>query len=414
MKKATVRKSEAPPPLKGLLRNVTDGEAAAEWVDITSLKPWANNPRKNEKTVKRVIKSIERFGFGAPLLVRKSNREVIGGHTRLMAAAELGITRVPVRFMDLTEKEAHALALADNRIQEFSDWDDDLLTTVVNDLKDDVTLVETAGFKINDFVESSIVEEEEPPPPPTKPMTQDGDLWILGDHKLICGDSFAPEVRERILGKETVDCVVMDPPYAIYGSSTGIGTDIADDKMVRPFFENIFRIVIAHLKEFGHAYVCTDWRSWAALWEGAKRAQMSVKNCIVWDKGNYGMGGMYGNAHEFIGFFARLPPPKAMKSTTKKGQRAVTGSVNIYRHKRVTGAEREHNAAKPVEMFQHFIMNSTDEGETVVDYFGGSGTTMIACEQSKRKARIFEMEPKYCDVIVKRWERVTGRKAQRA
>ena len=201
--------------------------------------------------------------------------------------------------------------------------------------------------------------------------------------------------------------VLTDPPYAIYGSSTGVGSDIADDAMIRPFFEAMWRLIAGHVVMFAHCYVHCDWRSWASLWDAAKRSGVEPRNMIVWDKGSSGLGNNYANTHELIAFFARLPPQVTVTSHRAAGQRQVL-RPNIVRHPRPTGDERLHNAAKPVALLVELIENSTDPGHTVLDPFAGSGPVVIAADIAGRTCWAAEKEATMCDVIVARWSRVTG------
>jgi DNA modification methylase len=182
--------------------------------------------------------------------------------------------------------------------------------------------------------------------------------------------------------------------------------------MVRPFFERV--LVMAHecLPKFGHAYVFCDWRSWASWWETAKFARMTPKNMLVWDKGPGGLGSNYTLSHELIGFFHKLPPSTALRQSGEKGQRNVNGASNILRWPRVSGEERLHNAAKPVGLLKELIENSSEKGQTVVDFFCGSGSTMIACEHLERVCHTSEIDPETAQIAVTRWERLTGDKAK--
>jgi DNA modification methylase len=263
-------------------------------------------------------------------------------------------------------------------------------------------------------------ELERVPDPPKEPKTKRGDVWVCGDHLLLCGDSLEAET-EAWIEKGTTACVLTDPPYAIYGSSSGVGSDVADDKMIRPFFAALGRRMRHALRLFGHGYVFCDWRSWDAVLAGMKASTLAAKNCIVWDKGDFGLGSMYRNCHEFVGFFVSQPERSSHYAKQATGQRMVT-QPNVRRVNR-TGqggfesehepGQRFHNAAKPVQLLQWLLDNSTDEGDLVLDLFGGSGSTMLACERSKRRCRMVEVEPKWCDVIVARWEQLTVRKAER-
>jgi DNA modification methylase len=229
----------------------------------------------------------------------------------------------------------------------------------------------------------------------------------------MCGDSTRDEDVDRLLDGRSVAAVIEDPPYAIYGSSTGIASDVADDKMVRPFFTAIMRQARRILIPFGHVYVHTDWRSWSSLWEGAKLAGLTPKNCIVWDKGDGGIGSMWSQCHEMIGFFANTPPQLSTRSGRKSGERMVHGRSNIQRFSRVRGSERLHNSAKPLGLLREMINASTEPGDLIFDGFGGSGSVLVACEAEGRGCRAVEIDPRWCDVIVRRWEDFTGLKAER-
>lgn len=403
-------------------------QPAAEWFDLHKLKGWQNNPRKR-KNVNATKESLKAFGWGRTIVARRADLEIVAGHGTVQAALELydeGVTTKlvpdfsigPVRFVDLDTTLAHGLAVADNKTGEMSSWDKEKLPSVMAEFRSRPSILEATGFKFKDVFgsEGDIKkngegDEDEGINEPTVPTTKAGDIWQLGEHLLICGDSFRTEVRKKII-KAPVDCVLTDPPYAIFGSSSGTGPDIADDKMVRPFFENMWRVIHATARDFAHLYVCCDWRSYPALWDTAAIAAISPKNKLIWDKMNAGLGSMYSNAYEEIFFAAKLPPATGLDSTTKRGERVVH-STNILRYPRVQGAERLDNAAKPIDMFKHLIEKSTDEGETVLDLFGGSGTTIIAAELTKRKCLMVEEKMKKCDIIVARWEKRTGQKAKR-
>ena len=182
--------------------------------------------------------------------------------------------------------------------------------------------------------------------------------------------------------------------------------------MVRPFFENLFRIVAGHLSTFDHAYFFTDWRSWSALWEGARRGGLAIKNMLVWDKGDGGMGTNYVNCYELIGFYSKPPKERTMGSS-ETGNRPVM-RPNILRFSRVTGDDRQHNAAKPIALMEELIGNSSEPNDVVLDLFGGSGSTLLACQNLGRRAFLMEMEPKFVDVICRRFQKATGIKPVRS
>lgn len=431
--------------------------AAAVWMPVEEVKRWLRNPRKTKKAVPRIRLSIEKFGFVDPVVLWSSKHRLAAGHARLDAFEELraekgadwkpknapGPGLIKVAFHEFVgEADATAYAIAANRLGELAEWDEGKRDALLDEFREDRVLFDATGYDFEDhFAEepdpppgdpdaggegatSTDKRDELPgdaagpdardalPPEPKEARCKEGDLWILGEHRLLCGDSFNAEHRMRLLEGRVADAIVTDPPYAIYGSSTGIGADIADDKMVRPFFEHLFKACSLAVKEFGHVYACCDWRSWAAVWDGAKRAGLCPKNMVVWDKGG-GLGSMYANCHELVAFFVRDPPERSMKNGKKAGQRMVPRK-NVIAVNRVSGDERVHNAQKPVVLISELIVNATEKGETVLDFFGGSGTTLVACEALERRACLMEMEPRECDKILARWEKLTGRTAERA
>lgn len=383
--------------------------------------------------------SFQKFGQRKPIVVRREGMIAEAGSGTLAALRAAGWTHLACVVCDDDETTAMAYAIADNQSARLSKWNlPQLQVNVDTLLKRDYDLA-GLGWSADELADilagkagqldpwppqelpdgneppsppSASDPEDEPPSPPSQPVTQTGDMWVLGNHRLLCGDSFDADARARLLDGRLADMALMDPPFAIYGSSTGIGADIADDKMIRPFFSELGFIIVGSVAEFAHVYICCDWRSWATIWDGMKGAKLSPKNCLVWDKGGGGLGSMYANGHEFVGFFAKLPPPAAMTSSNKRGQRQVYAS-NILRFNRPTGENRLHNAAKPVPMMEKLIENSSDQGDMVLDLFNGSGTVIMAGEKAGRHVRAMEMEPGMCDVTVARWERETGRKAER-
>lgn len=388
---------------------------AYRMVAIDSLRPWEKNARKHsEENVEELRAAIREFGFTTPILV-DPDLNLIAGHRRIRAARLEGITSLPaIELRGLDAKQKRALVIADNKLALNSVWDDDLLALELGSLRADGFDMSIAGFSDRELKRLLALAPnqgaDDAPEPPKNATSRAGDLWLLGQHRLLVGDSFEPDDVGRLLQGRLANLVLTDPPYAIYGSSTGIGTDIADDKMVRPFFEKLGQTLAANVVEFAHVYVHCDWRSYATLWHGLKSAQLAPKNCVVWDKGSAGLGNSYANTHEFVAFFAKLPKQHAMTSGNKRGQRPVHQG-NVYRCNRVAGKEREHNAAKPVELLAWLIGNSSNEGDLVLDLFGGSGSTMIAAQQEKRVAYLMEMEPRFADVIVERWQRFTGEAA---
>lgn len=398
---------------------------ADQGVPLVSVDELHENPRnpKGEHDVGRIVASLQRFGWGRPLLYVAGRGTLEAGHGTLRAARALGLLEVPAIALDHDEGEALGYAIADNRIAERSRWREDVLAEEL--VRADEQTRNALGFDAAEADEllARVLDEERLTTatpgakkkrkaaridirPPARSAL--GDLWILGRHRLVIGDSLDPAVRRVLLEPDggLVDLVITDPPYAIYGSSTGIGADIADDRMVRPFFVEIAQALAEHLRIWGHAYVCCDWRSWPSIWDGF-RSRLAPKNLIVWDKGGGGLGSSYANTYELVGFFARLPPSRAMKSHDERGQRPVY-APNLVRFNRTTGEDRNHNAAKPPDLIGWLMGHSSDEGATVLDLFGGGGSTMAAAEALGRSARLVEIAPDNADAIVERWCRLTG------
>lgn len=397
-------------------------------------RPAERNPKRHDRDAIRA--SLLDHGFVEPVLIDERTGRLVGGHGRLEVLAELrtegvdppdGITvhrgdwRVPAVHGYRSPDDGHArrLLIALNRTGELGGWDLEELTAELEALEDltatGYTDDDLAGLRDRlaeiEATETADVDRDLDDPadygePPEDPTAQAGDVWTLGDHgRLIVGDCLESDTLDRLLDGLELAAIVTDPPYAIYGSATGIASDIADDKMVRPFFVEVLRIARDRLPWFAHAYVFTDWRSWAALWEAGKRAGVQVRNMLVWDKGGGGRGSNYANAHELVAFLHKLPEQTAM-GDRPAGVKSVH-RPNILRHSRPTGAERLHNAAKPVALLGELIENSTEAGAWVLDPFAGSGSTLIAAAETGRRAALVELEPKMADVILRRWSRYT-------
>jgi DNA modification methylase len=359
-------------------------------------------------------------GFASVPLVRElpdGTLRLIDGHLRRDEAPE---QRVKVAILDVDDDEERRLLATTDPLAAMAGADLEKAEALI------AATAEADRERIAAILRTVVPDLEplaEPPPvvdpnvipelPPGEPRTKRGDVWVMGPHRLLCGDAFDAADRGRLLESRPVDAVLTDPPYAIYGSASGISSSIADDKMVRPFFEQLFRAIFASVRPFAHVYVHCDWRSYPSLWEGAKVAGLSPKNCLVWDKSGAGLGNNWANTYELVAFFSRLPPQRAMKEHHKGQQRPVLRS-NVLRYNRVVGPDREHNAAKPVALLEEIAAAATDPGQVILDLFGGSGSTLIACEKLGRVARVMEVEPAWCDTIVARFERFTGKKAERA
>jgi len=373
------------------------------------VRPYEKNAKRHAKSqVRKVADSIREFGWAQPLAVDASGTLIVG-HCRLEAAKLLGLKEVPVVVMDgLTAAQVRALRLADNRLNE-SAWD---MGLVIEELKGlTVEGIDLTGFS-RDLVLEANAGDDDAPAPPKKPVSRLGSLYELGDHRLLCGDSTKGEDVARLMGGERADMVFTDPPYVMYGNSNG-AEGVADDKMVSSFFRDVLSTSKQSVKPFGHVYVCCDWRGVGAWYRVNSEVRLSMKNLIVWDKGTPAMGSMFRPQYEMMLFFSNSAEvAKVAGKSAGGGQRTVGNHSNVWQFNRVSPKEKEHTAAKPVALMERAVGISSEKGETVLDLFGGSGSTLIACEKAGRKCRMAEIDPAYCDVIVTRWERMTGRKAK--
>lgn len=379
--------------------------------------PYERNAKKHdEKQVANVAESIKQFGFAQPLVVDKDNILIIG-HCRLTAAKRLHLKTVPVVRMDeLSPEEVEKLRLLDNKLNE-SPWDLDILS-------EDIPALDWEGFDIDwglpEFeIDLGDIEEVEAPEPPEKPKSKLGDIYELGNHKLICGDSTDLEVIKRLMDGEEADLLLTDPPYNVnYEGKTKDKLKILNDTMEDNSFREFLRTAFSHcdqvLKLGGCFYI------WHADSEGYnfRGAVMDVgwtiRQCLIWVKNTMVLGRqdyqwrhepcLYGWKHEpcLYGWKAGA----AHYFTDDRTQTTVI-------EEKKPNASKEHPTMKPVELMARLIKNSTQKGEIVLDVFGGSGSTLMAAEQLERRAYLAELDPRYVDVIIKRWETFTGKKAKK-
>lgn len=410
-------KDKAPPANRWQSRIVGEGEEAPDQLLANPLN-FRVHPGEQAQALAGALGEV---GWVTRVVVNRRTGHVIDGHLRVKLALQRGEATVPVTYVDLDEnQERLALATLDP-ISAMAGHDDAILAELLNETTtQDPALAEFLAELHPDQDGDGGGEGGGSTPDivlPPVPVTKPGERIALGDHVLLCGDSTNPAHVARLLAGQAVDLVFTDPPYAIFGSSTGVTNDVADDKMVRPFFRDILRTAKGALRPFGHLYVCCDWRSWSAWWAVAAEVELAVKNCIVWDKVNMGMGAMYRNTHELLLFATNAPKMKKTGERGLGGERTIGGDGNVWHIARADKAERDsggrHNAIKPQALVARAVENSTDPGQAVLDLFGGSGSTLLACESLGRRAYVMEMEPAWCDVIVSRWETATGQVASR-
>ncbi|MBO9539666.1 DNA modification methylase [bacterium] len=392
-------------------------EAAAVWVAIGELTPWDQNPRKNEAAVEKVVESIRRFGFGSPILARP-NGEVIAGHTRLKAAERLGLDRVPVRYLDLDPADAHLLALADNKLGEIAEWDESLLAEILKDLDpEDAALAGFGAEELEDLLseleeqEAFLTDPDDVPEVPEEPITKPGDLWMMGRHRLLCGDSTRAEDVERLMNGHKATMVFTDPPYNVdYVGKTKDALKIQNDSMSdADFFRFLlaaYACMLTHTEPGGAIYVCHADSEGTNFRKALVEAGWLLKQCLIWVKSAFVMGRQdYHWQHEPI-LYGWAPGT----AHHWHGDRKQSTVWNFDRPNR----SEDHPTMKPVELVERALANSSVRGGKVLDLFGGSGTTLVACEKNGRSAFLMELDPHYCDVIVRRWEQFTGKKADLA
>jgi len=397
--------------------------------NIADIKPYENNPRINNKAVAAVLKSIQEYGFRQPIVLDK-NGVIICGHTRWKAAQELGLTEVPVHVAeDLSPEQIKAYRLADNKTAELSEWDYDLLPVEISDL-------DVAGFDLSllGFTDKEIIgmldtaiqhgntDPDAVPEAPEEAITKPGDLWLLGQHRLLCADATDPDAVAKLMDCTRANMVFTDPPYGVsvnQGNAEDLkarnrrldGKTVQNDTLtgdaLKAFLDKVFKLYFEHLVEGGAIYVChaeglgldVIFRS-AFAQQGFKPAEI-----IVWVKDQFAFGRQdYHWRHEPIIYGWK--PGAAHYFIDDRTQDTVW---EFARPK----VSKEHPTMKPVDLCVKAIRNSSRPKDTVLDLFLGSGSTLIACEQTGRICCGTELDPRYCDVIVKRWEEYTGQKAER-
>lgn len=367
-------------------------------INIKDIRPYEKNPRKNNSAVAYVAESIKQFGFKVPIIIDKNN-VIVAGHTRYKAAKKLGINTVPAIIADdLTDEQIKAFRLADNKVAEQAEWDIDLLNEELEEIFDiDMT---DFGFEVLEE-EKEVEEDGYEPVKPKEPVTQKGDIWKMGGHVLLCGDSTCTTDVEKLMQGEKADMCFTDPPYGYEYQSNARNKSkkfdvIENDDKILDFFPNI------QLVCNGFVFVCTTWKvldKWLPLF----KKYHELTNMIIWNKGGGGIGDL---KHTFSTDYEVILCASNGKELTGKR----IGSV--WTIKKDSSSSYVHPTQKPVKLSEFAIRNTTERGDIVLDLFGGSGSTLIACEQMERKCRIMEYDPAYCDVIVDRWEKLTGNKAE--
>lgn len=405
-------------------------------VNPTQLKPYEHNARTHsKKQVGQIADSIRQFGFNNPVLVDKDNI-IIAGHGRVQAAIKLGLESVPtLQIGHLSDAQKRAYILADNRLAEKAGWDKAMLAiefqyldTLELDFNLDIT-----GFDAPE-IDLLLQGEEEPddddrniPPLPANPITQLGDLWQLGDHLIYCGNSLEKESYERLMATDKAAMVFTDPPYnvPINGHVSGNGRvkheefAMASGEMSEAQFVTFLRQACQHMMDFSSDgslhFIFMDWRHIRELLEAGSAIYQELKNICVWNKNRGGMGSLYRSKHEMAAVFKHGSQPHI--NNIKLGRHG-RNRTNVWDYPAVNpstqGPDSElamHPTVKPIRMIADAMLDCSNRGDIILDPFGGSGSTLMAAQKTKRKARLIELDAGYVDTTILRWQRKTRMEA---
>lgn len=408
---------------------MSDYVLKVEYRNVAGLAPYASNSRTHsDEQVQMVAESIAEFGFTNPILVDECGT-IIAGHGRLMAAQKLGIESVPcIALGHLSEAQRRAYVIADNKLAEHAGWDEGALASELAALaamEYDALLTGFSANEIdaildaaNEVGEEGLTDPDVVPDVQAAVISGGGDVWLLGEHRLMCGDSTAAKNVAHLIGGGLSDLVFTDPPYGMsYGGGRAagesaslpggrsikahgmiIGDDLQGDGLLQMIADSIGN-ANKNSKEGAAAYVCFTWRTYSEFYAALTSIDLEPKSCIVWDKKSIGLGNSnYRPQHEFI-FYCKgeWMGDKSQSDVWSMGRDAATSYV--------------HPTQKPVELIERALKNSSKRGDIVHDCFGGSGSTLIACEKLGRHARLMELDPKYVDVIIRRWQDYTGHEA---
>jgi site-specific DNA-methyltransferase (adenine-specific) len=384
---------------------------------VGDLTPYARNSRTHsDEQVAQIAASIKEFGWTNPILI-DGEKGIIAGHGRLKAAMRLGLEEIPaIELSHLTEIQKKALIIADNKLALNAGWDTELLSLELEELELEGLDLSLTGFGEEEIsalkpevVNEGLTDEDAVPEPPPEPITKPGDIWILGKHRLMCGDSTSVDHLEKLCNGRQVDMWLTDPPYNVaYEGKTKDALTIKNDSMsddtFRQFLRDAYTAADAVMKAGAVFYI------WHADSEGynfrgaAQDAGWKVRQCLIWKKSTMVMGRQdYHWKHEPC-----LYGWKEGAGHLWAADRKQTTILEFDKPSR----NGEHPTMKPVALFEYQMLNNTKGGDIVLDSFGGSGTTLVAAEKNGRVAYLMELDPKYCDVIVKRWEEFTGQKAR--
>jgi DNA modification methylase len=378
---------------------------------LDRLVPYERNARTHSaEQIAQIQASIREFGFTNPILVDGADG-ILAGHGRLAAAKDMGLAEVPVIVLDhLSPEQRRAYVLADNQLALNAGWDMEVLRFELGELGElgfDLSLL---GFDDEQLAELAPEAEELPPEDadadavpeaPEEPITKPGDVWLLGKHRVMCGDSTALTEVEKLMDGGKADVLFTDPPYGINfkpqrGTHDIILNDNLDGQEFDDFLDGVFGAALASMKPDTYAFVWTGWPKIGAF-ERSLQKFFRIQAMHVWVKNNFG-----------IGYYSRPKHEPFYLCLNGKPVYPSTAPADVWDHARVH--KTVHSCEKPVGLIED-ILNTYHKNSLVIDLFGGSGSTLIACEKTSRHARLMELDPRYCDVIVKRWQQFTGKTA---
>ena len=421
------------------LQDIQISGKTVEMLAIGMIKPYSKNPRvHNAKQIEKIKNSIMQFGFTAPILVDKENN-IVAGHARYEAMKMLNAVQIPtIQLENLTPEQIKAYRIADNRLAEDAQWDSDILKIEFKELLElDFDITDT-GFEIPeiDSLTIELIGDENKQDEDKEVYSlldsipqkvKKNDLWILGEHKFFCGDTLDPDSFKCLLMTEKAEIIVTDPPYnvKIKGHVCGNGkiqhTDfkMASGELTESEFMDFTQKFMENLRESSTDgslhYIFIDWRGLKTFLTAGEQYD-ELKNICVWDKTTGGMGSLYRSQHEFVCVFKNGKNPHINNIQLGHNGRYRTNVWSVkgmnVQNKQAQELFKLHPTVKPVGLLSDILLDASSPGGIVLDCFGGSGSTLIACEKTKRKARLIELDEKYCNAIIYRWEKLTGRKAE--
>jgi DNA modification methylase len=411
---------------------------------VEELIPYERNSKiHDKKQVKQIAASIQEFGFNVPVLIDEQNR-IIAGHGRVLAAKQLGMEEVPTIAIDhLTDAQRRAFIIADNKLTENSSWNTEMLALEFKELGAlDLSFeLEITGF---DTSEMDLILLDENKADSAADIIPDidenlpeickrGDIWQLGDHRLICGDSTKSEIYERLLGEQRADLVNVDPPYNVpvdgYISGWGkqkhrefaMATGEMTDEEFLEFLSNTFKNLTAYSRDGSIHYVFIDWKHVYDVITAGRQHYSEFKNLCVWNKDNAGMGAFYRNKHELVCVFKNGSKPHINNFELGQHGRARSNvwdypAVRTFFKDSETGERRDglmrlHPTPRPVAMLMDIFLDCSKRGDIVMEPFIGSGTALLAAEKTGRRCYGIDMEPRYIDLAIRRWQNLTGKHA---